>query len=102
MLIEIALLTAAAAGISSLLALRARRRARQAPVEEAKPAAPSSPPEELPIALGAVVQHDGMTRWLRARIALSDEGRTVSAVLIADEAGAELAVGVFAPPERDI
>ncbi|HZO12778.1 MAG TPA: hypothetical protein VFB62_05960 [Polyangiaceae bacterium] len=104
MLIEVAIAAAVAAGVASLLRMRARRRARRAAEKEAAqtPAAPAPPPEELPIALGAVVQHEGMSRWLRARIAFSEGTRTVSALFIADEAGAELAVTAFAPPERDI
>jgi hypothetical protein len=103
MLIEIVIATAAAAGITSLLALRARRRRAAAEETQAAPApSPPAPADDLPIALGAVVQHEGSSRWLRARVALSDDGRAVAALLIAREAGAELGVAVFAAPHRHI
>jgi hypothetical protein len=101
MLIELAVVAAAGAVAAIAARVATRRRAKREAAAQL-PAPPTAPADLLSIRLGDVVQHEGTTRWLRARLVLSVDASLCAVVLLAREGKSEQAVALFAPPERDV
>jgi hypothetical protein len=98
--LTVAALAAASAGY--VAARQMRKHAEAAEDERASAAAPRSPYEGLPLALGDVVSADGDERWLTGAVIAREGEELVAVVFFAPEGAVHDAVAVLPPPSRSI
>ncbi len=75
---------------------------RQRPAPAAKKGPAPSPFATLPFALGDVVSSGQEERWLAGAVVAREDGRVIGALFLAPEGKVQHAVGVFAPPRKDV
>lgn len=116
-LIVLSMLAAAAAGLSGALAARVVRRRRAEASERAAAslaasstsssrAAPAATEPSVGVTLsvrvGEVVQYGDETRWPKSAIMIWHDGEIYAGILLALEAGQELATVAFGPPRTEL